>query len=101
MIIAMGRLEPTRNRGAGSAADPPGAAASVSTFDAELTLIMGAKVNLDSGRGAAALAQLDEHARHYPSGVFAGEREALRILALCSSGRSSLTLSPFGSPWRS
>ncbi len=58
-----------------------------STFEAELTLIKRAKAALDGGRTRGALVHLDEHTRRFPAGVFAGEREALRALALCESGR--------------
>ena len=59
-----------------------------STFDAELALIKHAKAELDAEHATAVLALVSEHSRRVPHGVFAGEREALRILALCLSGRS-------------
>lgn len=58
-----------------------------STFEAELALIKRAKSALDSEGAAEALSLLAEHSRRFPAGVFAGEREALRALALCRSGR--------------
>jgi cytoskeletal protein RodZ len=60
-----------------------------STFEEELVLIKQAKVDLDSGRTASALRRLNEHGARFPRGVFASEREALRILAQCSSGASA------------
>jgi outer membrane protein assembly factor BamD (BamD/ComL family) len=70
-------------------ADGTDRAADPSTFDAELALIKRAKAELDAGRPSAALALLSEHGRRFPRGTFAGEREALLILALCTSGRLS------------
>jgi hypothetical protein len=64
-------------------------AAPESTFEEELALIKRAKVDLDSGRSAAALRLLNDHAARFPKGVFASEREALRILAQCASGTSA------------
>jgi hypothetical protein len=32
---------------------------------------------------------LDEHARRFPRGALAEEREAARVLALCAQGRAS------------
>jgi len=49
-----------------------------STFAAELRLIKAAKNELDAGRAHLASIWLAEHARLYPHGVFAKEREALR-----------------------
>ena len=41
---------------------------------------------LAAGRASEALAALDEHARVYPGGVLAEEREAERIAAVCARG---------------
>jgi hypothetical protein len=46
-------------------------------------------VSLDSGRSASALRLLSYQAARFPRGVFASEREALRILAQCASGTSA------------
>ncbi len=69
-----------RGHRAGSA----GTAAPSRAFEQELTLIKTAKAELDAGRTAAGLALLNEHARLYAQGVFAGEREALRALGQCA-----------------
>ena len=53
------------------------------TFDAELRLITAAKNELDKGRPQLAAAWLAEHAQRFPSGVFALERDAIRILVRC------------------
>jgi hypothetical protein len=58
-------------------------------FDEELALIKRAKAALDCGQTQAGLAALAEHARRFPRGVFAGEREALRVLAACKGGPSA------------
>jgi hypothetical protein len=63
-------------------------AASESTFEEELALIKQAKADLDSNRATSALRRLNEHGARFPRGVFASEREALRILARCASGAS-------------
>jgi hypothetical protein len=59
------------------------------TFDQELSLIKAAKHAFDLGDDGNALSLLAEHARRFPRGVFAGEREALRVLARCSKEQSS------------
>jgi len=59
------------------------ASESATTFDAELRLITAAKSELDKGRPQFAAAWLAEHAQRFPAGVFALDREALRILVRC------------------
>lgn len=59
------------------------ASESAPTFDAELRLITAAKRELDQGRPQLAAAWLAEHAQRFPAGVFALDREALRILVRC------------------
>jgi hypothetical protein len=58
---------------------------------AEETRILGAANEALRAGGAndatRALALLDEHARAFPNGVFAEERSALRVSALCKLGR--------------
>jgi hypothetical protein len=44
---------------------------------------------LRRGDAEAALAQLAEHAAKYPSGALADEREGIRAIALCRSGKLS------------
>lgn len=77
---------------------PAGMGASSSpreTFDAELRLINAAKVQLDAGRPHLAKVWLDEHAARYPTGVFATEREAVRVLAACAEQRDPLLAERF------
>ncbi len=99
----------TLHRPAASAAEPPASAEAVEvdepappvpaargrravgggapgSFEQELALIKAAKAELDAGRAAAALDLVNQHARLFPRGVFAGEREALRALGTCGAG---------------
>jgi hypothetical protein len=62
----------------------PATSNSAGTFDAELQLITAAKGELDQGRPQLAAAWLSEHAERFPTGVFALDREALRILVRCA-----------------
>jgi hypothetical protein len=66
---------------------PPLTSAPRETFDAELRLINTAKRELDAGRPHVAKVWLGEHAARYPAGVFATDREALRVLADCAERR--------------
>jgi hypothetical protein len=54
---------------------------------AERALIERAHAAIAQGRGADALAALDEHARQHPRGRLGEERETLRIRALAAAGR--------------
>lgn len=53
-------------------------------LDEELRLIAAAKRELELGKASLAMAWLSEHAARFPNGVFATDREALRILVRCS-----------------
>jgi hypothetical protein len=64
------------------AASPP--AAPTSTLAEELALVPPAESALRAGDAAGALALLTEHARRFPHGQLAQEREATRIRALCA-----------------
>src|SRR5438128_863655 len=48
---------------------------------------IGAAAELRRGDADAALARLAEHAVRYPSGALVYEREGVRAIALCRSGR--------------
>jgi hypothetical protein len=79
--------------------------AGTATFDAELRLIAAAKRELDQGRPQLATGWLDEHAQRFPSGVFAVDREALRILCACRQEENPALAQAFaahhpGSPMR-
>jgi hypothetical protein len=54
----------------------------------ELALLGKARAALRAGDGAKSLALLDEHARHFAGGQLSAERQAVRVLALCSLGRT-------------
>ncbi len=70
-------------------AAPAVSTASTDAIDRELGLIREAQLALQSGNGARALVLLDEHARRFPAGSLGEEREAARVFALCSLGRTS------------
>ncbi|MBX3186582.1 MAG: tetratricopeptide repeat protein [Labilithrix sp.] len=55
--------------------------------EGEATLLRRAQAAIDSGDGVRALELLDTHARRYPNGVLADQREADRVLALCALGQ--------------
>jgi hypothetical protein len=62
---------------------PGSAAATRTTFDAELGLISLAKARLDANDLSSARTLLARHAERFPNGVFAIERDALFALADC------------------
>jgi hypothetical protein len=57
------------------------------SLEGELELLSAAQAALRDRDDLSALALLDAHAARYPNGVLALERDAVRIVALCSSGR--------------
>ena len=57
------------------------------TLEREARILADARRARQSGNGEEALALLDEHARVFPSGWLASDRDAERILVLCSLGR--------------
>jgi hypothetical protein len=65
------------------AANPSSSGSKPLTFDAELELISRAKAKLDAHEPDRARASLAEHAKRFPKGVFAVERDALEVLARC------------------
>lgn len=75
-----------------SAAAPPSSTSVLSVPDAvvdEVVLLRSAQAAIARGDGAGALAWLREHEERFPDGVMAEERKAVRVFALCASGRSS------------
>jgi hypothetical protein len=64
----------------------PAAAAEV---EAEVQILRDAHAALQAGDPAGALALLDVHARRFPAGALAEEREATRPAALCVLGRTA------------
>jgi hypothetical protein len=70
-------------------AEPHAAPSSIVTdgLTAERDLIEAARTRLTNGDAPGALAQLQDHARRYPHGQLAEEREALAVEALVQTGR--------------
>jgi hypothetical protein len=68
------------------------ASASTSATDTvgeEAALLRTAHGALARGDGSAAMVSLHEHARRFPRGALAEEREAAKVLALCAQGRAT------------
>lgn len=63
--------------------------ANESSLSVETHLVRDATAALQRGDAAGALAALEDHARRFPHGVLAEERDAQRVLALCALGRTS------------
>jgi hypothetical protein len=84
-------LGPASKKGlAGAPAAPaPAARRSVSAVADEASLFHDGVVALRAGQPARALVLFDLHARLYPQGVLAEEREAERALALADLGRAT------------
>lgn len=57
------------------------------SFAAELRIIAAAQAALRIGDSRGALRELAGHARRFPRGHFAQDREALRAVALCRGGK--------------
>jgi hypothetical protein len=60
---------------------------SPSTLAEEVGLLRAAQSALNGGDHELALSRLSEHARRFPNGSMAEERDAARVLALCRAGR--------------
>lgn len=77
---------------AASAAEPRPSAKSASpreSYAAELELLRRAQAAYGGGDFSGSLVSLNEHARQFPNGRLAEEREALRVSCLKGLGRSS------------
>jgi hypothetical protein len=70
------------------AAKPPPPVATASDLEAETKLLADAQGAIQRSDFGAALAKLDEHAKAFPSGALAEERDAARVVALCGAGRT-------------
>ena len=57
------------------------------TLAAETSLLRRARAALAGGNAGGCLSLLSQHAKRFPTGVLAEERDALRVVALCSDGR--------------
>jgi outer membrane protein assembly factor BamD (BamD/ComL family) len=60
-----------------------------SDLEGEAHLLEQADADLRRGDAHAALARLAEHAAKYPTGALREEREGMRVVALCRSGRNA------------
>lgn len=58
------------------------------SYEAELKLMRSAHTAFAAHEYAAALALVDEHARRFPNGLLAEEREGLRVRSLAGAGRT-------------
>ncbi len=74
-------------RGARPAPAEPVAPAASSSLEAEMALLGRASASRRAGDREAALASLQRHAREFPDGQLAPERELQRALVLCELGR--------------
>lgn len=59
------------------------------TIAEEASLLRAAHASLAKNDGNGAMSSLDEHARRFPRGALAEEREAAKVMALCAQGRAS------------
>ena len=64
-----------------------GSASPAMDVHAEVLLIAEAHRALQAGNASDSLVLLDEHARRFPTGAMAEERDAARVAALCALGR--------------
>ncbi|HLK41325.1 MAG TPA: hypothetical protein VKU41_31455 [Polyangiaceae bacterium] len=71
----------------GVATSPPPPASAASSIEAETLLVRAGLAALHAGDPAGALVQFDRHAREFPDGLLAPERDAERIFALCDLRR--------------
>jgi hypothetical protein len=60
------------------------------SLQTEIQLLSSAQAALRDGGHDRALASLAEHAARFPNGALALERDAVRAIALCSSGRMNI-----------
>ena len=58
------------------------------TVDAEAAILRNADAALKRGDAQGALALVDQHARQFPNGILAEERDAERVVVLCALGRT-------------
>ncbi len=61
-------------------------------LEAEMRWVRAADAALRGGNTTLALSLLNQHAREFPNGLLAEEREGLRVVAGCQSGASPLVL---------
>jgi hypothetical protein len=83
---ATGSMDGSKSASARPSARPSASASTTDTLAEELLLIEKARGGLDANP-TVALASIDEHARRFPRGQLAPEREYLRLRALRRMGR--------------
>jgi hypothetical protein len=91
--VGLPRPEPTTRPVSAPTANAPRAALAGrepnrDTLEAEMRWVRAADAALRSGDAASALGFLNQHAREFPDGVLAEEREGLRVVAACRGGIS-------------
>lgn len=91
--VAVGLPAPSASKPTRKAPSAGSASPAVEPAEGALTretrLVAEAREALRAGEAGRALALLEEHARRFPGGVLAAEREAERVTALCALGRSA------------
>lgn len=89
-VVAEAETTPPESEATSVAPAPRSASAAKSaapaSIQSEIELIRGAQKHLHRGEAGAALALLAEHARRFPGGVLAQERDASLVSALCQTG---------------
>jgi hypothetical protein len=86
---AVSRAPAALSTTAGIETNVPVPTAAAATLLAETELMRAGLSALHGGDPARALALFDQHARAFPAGVLADERDVERITALCDLGRSA------------
>ena len=87
LAAAPATAETSRKPAASAPSSLRAPAPAADTLEKEARLLADARRASQSGAGDRALALLDEHARTFPNGWLASERDAERILVLCRLGR--------------
>lgn len=89
---APAETEPSEDPGAPRASAAPRASrqkASEETLSEELDLLHDAQAKWRAGNASAALSLLGEHKRRFPRSQLGSERDALTILSLCATNRTT------------
>lgn len=106
--VAEGATPAPVRRASSHAARSSGTTSTTDDLGREVALLHGAQAAWRGGRSAEALRLLDEHRAAYPRSALGYERDALRVLTLCSLGRDDqarrvgarLLERSGSSPWR-
>jgi hypothetical protein len=70
-----------------AAAPPPAVEIAPPSIKDETALLLNAQAAIREGDATRALSLLDDHAKRFPEGALAEERDASRVLALCAANR--------------